>query len=388
MKLDLFGIVGEYPIDAERINFALMQAGNEPIEATIFSPGGSYYVGEAIHSLIKAYEPQTSIKIIGIAASAATRIMLAFDKITIEKGSFIMIHNPAISAGRFDYVEAEKKIDYLKSLAATYANAYSAKTGLPVAQMQKMMDEETYLSAEQALEMGFVDEIVGATNEIAVAASMDFTSDFITAKAPKEVQALFNQKQQNQKNEMKKELIAVLAMDATASEDTIIESVKAFTTKVTALTDDIQAKTELITGLNAKIEANKIEVNELKAQVQSHEAETVLAELISKSGKQVSDEVKAKLEKRVKSYLADTNAESKADRMEDMKLYVNAYGIKSDQSANTKESGRANLGTESSIDLEHKIVARTNEIMETKKLKISDYANAYAEASEQIKLGK
>jgi len=203
--------------------------------------------------------------------------------------------------------------------------------------MQKMMDEETYLSAEQALEMGFVDEIVGATNEIAVAASMNFTSDFITAKAPKEVQALFNQKQQNQKNEMKKELIAVLAMDATASDDTIIESVKAFTTKVTALTDDIQAKSELITGLNAKIEANKIEVNELKAQVQSHEAETVLAELISKSGKQVSDEVKAKLEKRVKSYLADSDAESKADRMEDMKLYVNAYGIKSDQSANTKE---------------------------------------------------
>jgi len=50
MKLDLFGLVGEYPIDAESINFMLMQTGNEPIEATIFSPGGSYYVGEAIHS--------------------------------------------------------------------------------------------------------------------------------------------------------------------------------------------------------------------------------------------------------------------------------------------------------------------------------------------------
>jgi len=111
-----------------------------------------------------------------------------------------MIHNPAISAGRFDYVEAEKKIDYLKKFSGNICKCLLCKDWLARCENAKMMDEETYLSAEQALEMGFVDEIVGATNEIAVAASMDFTTDFITAKAPKEVQALFNQKQTNQKN--------------------------------------------------------------------------------------------------------------------------------------------------------------------------------------------
>ncbi|MBL3580217.1 head maturation protease, ClpP-related [Rhodovulum visakhapatnamense] len=130
------------------------------------SAGGSPYEGEAIRAAIEAHPGQVTVIVGGVAASAASLMIMSADRIEMTAGSFLMIHNPSrCLCGTAS--ELRKEADELDKLARVYASVYAARSGRAVEDVMRMMDEETYFGPEDAVAAGFADAISGATPEIA-----------------------------------------------------------------------------------------------------------------------------------------------------------------------------------------------------------------------------
>lgn len=146
----------------QKVKNFLDEANGEDVIININSGGGDFYAGVNIHDTIKAYPGNVELRVVGLAASAASIIAMA-SKCLISPASNIMIHNVACT----DYSNKNGKRKCADDMAVTdngLAFLYSQKTGLPENEISRMMDEETFLDAKTALEKGFVDGILG--NEI------------------------------------------------------------------------------------------------------------------------------------------------------------------------------------------------------------------------------
>ncbi len=136
----------------------------EQIEVIINSGGGHIDAGSEIYFLLKDYKGKVTVKIAGMAASAASVIAMAGDHIIIVPTAQMMIHNvSSIAVG--DYQTMLHESDVLKEMNRSIANAYILKTGKPEKDILELMNKETWLSAKTALEQGFVDEIMGVSSE-------------------------------------------------------------------------------------------------------------------------------------------------------------------------------------------------------------------------------
>lgn len=144
---------------------------NEDLEIEINSGGGSVFAGSEIYTALKSYSGKVTTKVVGLAASAASVIAMAGDKILISPTGQIMIHNASGGFGG-DYRDMEKGAEILKNVNATISNAYRIKTGLSSDELLDMMNKETWLTPQQALEKKFVDEIM-FTNDIKLVASIN-----------------------------------------------------------------------------------------------------------------------------------------------------------------------------------------------------------------------
>ena len=135
------------------------------LKVYINSPGGSVSAAVAICQAIKRHKADVEIHIDGLAASAATIITCAGDKVCMPNNALFMIHNPwTIAAG--DSNELNKTADVLDKFKATIINTYMEKTGLDEEVLSKLMDEETWMTAEEALAYNFIDEISGQETKI------------------------------------------------------------------------------------------------------------------------------------------------------------------------------------------------------------------------------
>lgn len=152
---------------ANKINKLLNQAAdNEDIEILINSGGGSVFAGSEIYTALKSYSGKVVGKITGMAGSAASVIAMGCSELQISPTAQMMIHN---SQGAFegDYNDMQLGADILKSINESIANAYQIKTGKPHAELLSMMNDETWMNAQKAKELGFVDSIM-FTDEINV----------------------------------------------------------------------------------------------------------------------------------------------------------------------------------------------------------------------------
>lgn len=130
-----------------------------PIEVLINSPGGYVYEGSEIYYLLKTYRGNVTVDIVGVAASAASVIAMAGDKVRIAPTAQIMIHN--VSGGaRGDYRDLQHEAEVLENYNKSIANAYTLKTGMAQNELLELMNKETWLNAQQSKELGFVDEIM------------------------------------------------------------------------------------------------------------------------------------------------------------------------------------------------------------------------------------
>ncbi len=133
--------------------------GSGNITVWINSPGGDCVAAAQIYNMLREYQGNVIVKIDGIAASAASVIAMAGDKVLMSPVSMMMIHNPmTIAFG--DSAEMQKAIDMLAGVKDSIINAYEIKTGLSRVKLAHLMDSETWMDANKAIELGFADEII------------------------------------------------------------------------------------------------------------------------------------------------------------------------------------------------------------------------------------
>lgn len=123
------------------------------------SPGGDCVAAAQIYNMLKEYPGNVTIKIDGIAASAASLIAMAGDNILMSPVSMMMIHNPlTMAVGNAD--DMQKAAAMLDEVKESIINAYELKTGLSRAKLSHLMDDETWMNAVKAVELGFADGIL------------------------------------------------------------------------------------------------------------------------------------------------------------------------------------------------------------------------------------
>lgn len=156
----IYDWLGMEATSPKKISDALRDAGGEDVEIHINSPGGDVFAGSEIYTLLRAYSGKVKVKILGIAASAASVIAQAGESEISPTGMF-MIHNVKTwSSG--DYRDMEYTAEALKAANESIINAYMAKTGMTQEELQGLMDRETYMAAARAVEYGFVDKVMFA----------------------------------------------------------------------------------------------------------------------------------------------------------------------------------------------------------------------------------
>ena len=139
-----------------------LMAGSGNITVWINSPGGDCVAAAQIYNMLMDYPHDVTVKIDGIAASAASVIAMAGTKVLISPVGMMMVHNPATVAWG-DSAEMQKAIEMLSSVKDSIINAYEIKTGLSRAKLSHLMDAETWMDAHKAVELGFADGILGRT---------------------------------------------------------------------------------------------------------------------------------------------------------------------------------------------------------------------------------
>lgn len=136
-----------------------MNSGDGDITVWINSPGGDCVAAAQIYNMLSAYKGNVTIKIDGIAASAASVIAMAGNTVLMSPVSMMMIHNPATIAFG-DHNEFAKAIEMLDEVKESIINAYVIKTGLSRTKLSHLMDSETWMNANKAIELGFADDVI------------------------------------------------------------------------------------------------------------------------------------------------------------------------------------------------------------------------------------
>ena len=136
-----------------------LNAGSGDITVWINSPGGDCVAAAQIYNMLMDYRGSVTVKIDGIAASAASVIAMAGTRVLVSPVSMLMIHNPATMA-MGDAAEMQKAIAMLDEVKESIINAYEIKTGMSRAKLSHLMDAETWMDAHTAVDMGFADEIM------------------------------------------------------------------------------------------------------------------------------------------------------------------------------------------------------------------------------------
>ncbi|HGU6444411.1 TPA: head maturation protease, ClpP-related [Citrobacter amalonaticus] len=163
--ISIFDVIGkdywDEGVTAKRISGALRSLNGADVTVNINSPGGDMFEGLAIYNLLREYQGKVTVKVLGIAASAASIIAMAGDDIQIGRGAFLMIHNCWVIAvgNRHDFAELAVS---LEPFDKAMADIYAARSGLEMATVQKLMDAESYIGGSDAVEKGLADSLLSA----------------------------------------------------------------------------------------------------------------------------------------------------------------------------------------------------------------------------------
>ena len=183
----------------QKVNNLLAQIeDDEELEIIINSGGGSVFAGSEIYTTLKEYKGSIKGKIVGLAASAASVIAMGIKNLEISPTAQIMIHRASTwTEGNAE--DLQKTIDALKGIDRSIANAYLIKTGIHQNELLDMMAKETWLDAETAKQLGFVDSIMFESEFQAVASFEG--NELIPDKIINKIMEEFKNKIENKKNE-------------------------------------------------------------------------------------------------------------------------------------------------------------------------------------------
>ena len=149
-----------------------LSAGTGDVVIWINSPGGDCVAASQIYTMLMEYKGRVTVKIDGIAASAASVIAMAGTEVLMAPTSLLMLHNP-LTVAIGDTEEMQKAIAMLDEVKESIINAYELKTGMSRAKLAHLMDAETWLNAQKAIELGFADSML--TRDTAVTNAIPIT---------------------------------------------------------------------------------------------------------------------------------------------------------------------------------------------------------------------
>ena len=313
--------IGSFGVNAKDFIEEVQSNGSKNIELTINSGGGSVFEAFAIYDYLKTSNLNVNVKIVGVAASAASVLALAGDTLpTMTENSVIMIHNawmPVISMQGMnsdeirDYQEElEKDARLMDALNLKIAKIYSNATGLDLERVQQMMSDETWIFSEEALELGFVSEVKEGKKIAAFASAKDLAK-MGYKNTPSNYVNQLNNVNMSEKNESILDKLKALISNEGAKEEVskeIAEPKDAL--DIDALKAELSASIKA--ELSEELELVKAEKLELEAKLEAEKAE-VLAK---------ADEVELAKKEVEKVKASRDVSEAKADVTEEIKKEV------------------------------------------------------------------
>lgn len=243
----------EFARDLESLN-------GKDVTVRINSGGGDVFAAHAIHNQLVAYKGRVTVIIDGLAASAATIVAMAGQKIIMPSNSMMMIHNPAI--GMDDYYTAEDLQKYVEALTAIKGSivaAYKKRCKLSSEELEILMDAETWMGAQECLDKGFADEINGSIETVLNGNTLIINSakyDLTAYKNAASIKNCINEKEKNMSR--LEEILDSLGLK-------IVDSPKAKNTTVQVATPVSPQPTDNSAAIEAAVAAERQRIVDLEA---------------------------------------------------------------------------------------------------------------------------
>lgn len=199
LEISIFDVIGDSFFGGVSLQDIQSQIQNAKdannIRVLINSPGGSYFEGVAIYNLLKMQNKPVSVRVLGLAASAASVIAMAGSEIIVEDGSMLMIHEASsIAFGTADNMR--KEADLIDQLNDNAVSIYATQSELPVDEIRSLMADETWMNGEQAVNLGFATGTSAPTSQASMC--FDLKNDkFKFKNIPKDVLEKYSKKESN-----------------------------------------------------------------------------------------------------------------------------------------------------------------------------------------------
>ncbi|WP_353474794.1 Clp protease ClpP [Salipiger sp. H15] len=159
-------------VTAKQVTTQLRRIGQRDVTVVINSPGGDYFEGLAIYNALREHPARVTVKVLGIAASAASVIAMAGDEMKIARAGFLMIHNTWVLAAG-DRHAFRDVANWLEPFDAAAVDIYAARTGIAAAEIGQMLDRETWIGGAQAVEDGWADTLLSSDELASVSQSAE-----------------------------------------------------------------------------------------------------------------------------------------------------------------------------------------------------------------------
>ena len=283
-EISIYDEIGDYGTSAKNFIEEVKNIGKKDITLRINSVGGSVFDGLAIYNTLRSHQGYVNIKIEGLAASISTVIAMAGDNIEMAENGFFMIHNPfGQSAGEAG--DMRKTADLLDKIKREIIEIYQRQTKLPYDVLSEMMDKETWLSSQEAQELGFINDI---TEPLKVAASYNLSK--FTNVNEKEVMDILTLSNNKKLFKMTEELKTWF----NSLKEEIVMAVKGDEVSTPSEVSVVLSDNEDVVNKFTELENNAASLKEEKEELSNlvGEKEGVIAELTNKVA-----EMEAKLNK-------------------------------------------------------------------------------------------
>jgi ATP-dependent Clp endopeptidase proteolytic subunit ClpP len=286
----IFDEIGTYGVTAQEFISDIKDLKDTPINLRINSIGGDVFDGMAMYNVIKRRESKTTVYIEGIAASIATIIALGADEVVMAENSLFMIHN-AWGGASGEAKDMRKTAETLDKISSELIDIYRKKTGLSYEVLSEMMDEETWLNANEAYELRFIDTI---SDSIKVAAKYDVSKFKNITEEEIKNKLSININNKKMTNELKdwfnskvEEIVTAVKGDVKVSEDVaeqtaitvnlgdndeIMNKISTFETKNIELSNKISLLEDELASAKGTNETLTVEVEGLNAKINKSDA--------------------------------------------------------------------------------------------------------------------
>ena len=172
-EYEAYEFFGLEAVSAKSITDQFPEDINEDITLEVNSNGGLVTVGSEIYTALKNYKGHVTVEVTGMAASAASVAIMGADTVKISPTAQIMIHKALLTRATGNSDDLERAVNALKSSDQSIINAYVSKTGLSEDEIFEMMKNETFMSANEAIEKGFADELMTFEKDLGAVASLE-----------------------------------------------------------------------------------------------------------------------------------------------------------------------------------------------------------------------